>query len=109
MMIESKAHAALPKPRPTHWRQRWQIGAALAVDDAHFVTPCPCAKQRNSSTDAAAIAAAPFCVPFIEHLAALNPRTGNAVPDAAPLFTMVTDRDLSRPQYPRAAHLAKID
>jgi len=66
MMIESKAHAALPEPRPTHWRQRWQIGTALAVDDFHFVTQCPCAKQKNSSTDAAAIAAELFCVPFIE-------------------------------------------
>jgi len=37
----------------------------LALDGAHLVTQDPFTKQKNSSTDAAAIAAEPLAVPFI--------------------------------------------
>src|SRR5215831_10938611 len=83
-------HDAAP---PTAYGRQRMIGAALLVDGGHFVTQDPFRKQKNSRTDAAAMAAEPFWVPFIVSppvCPACACDAAKTLADAAPLLTTVT-------------------
>jgi len=84
----------------------------LALDGAHLVTQDPFTKQKNSSTDAAAIAAEPLAVPFIVSPPPCPPcpaLAAKALHDAAPLLTTVTSMPTfaagKRIESPPVAHV----